>query len=432
MLEELSLQKFIAYLASLSKVPAVRGSLALYSGNLIAAALGFMVSLIVARKLGPSSYALIAAYNAVIVTLIGLTDFGLGVGLIKNVGPLLQNKPHEARPFFALVFWFEVFSGLLVLIFGLSLSPLISSLAGADAKLEVVQLAIISAAFASAGAFAGISLLAHKMMLTNSILATAMSLVRLLAIVLLWYFSALTVVNILVCFVSISILNFIAGLVLIPKNFWGRLPISKIKPTFIRIFKISGWLTLSSLLAAIMSRLDFFYLFKIKGSTEAGYYGAAIQLSMVFAILISSISAALTPYISEKTTHEGRVKFLKKALVAVGLGALVIGIIIILAPVVISLLFGSKYIQAVPAFRILGFHFILNLILIPITLLFIPLGKMHIGTAVSVLQLCAAIILYPILITNFGSAGAATTMLVTTLIGFVAYSLVLMILLRTK
>lgn len=402
----------------------------LYLGNLLAAGIGFAASLIVARRLGPSSYALIVAYNSIIVTLVGITDLGLGVGLIRYTAPLLGSDPDKAKPYFKVVFWAEVISGLIVLILGLATQHRIAGLTNTAAHVDVIRLAIISAALSSGGAFVGISLLAHKRMLMNSILVTTMSVLRLLSILLLAKLGALSTANILLCYVSVTIFNFFIGFLIIPRNYWGKLSKAEVGRVSKSLFKLSGWLTLSSILVAISSRLDFFYLIKIRGGTEAGVYAAALQLSMAFTLLVNSLSSGLTPYVSERTTHESRIKFLKKALAATSMGAVVVAGIIIFAPPIINLLFGPKYIGATPAFRVLGLHFMANLILVPISLLFIPLDKVKYGTLVSAVQLIGALILYPILIHRFGATGAALTVLGTTLFGLLFYSSTLILLLK--
>lgn len=68
----------------------IQDSSILYFSNLVTASVSFLSSIIVARVLGPSSFAIIAAYNAIALTLIGFTDFGLGTGLVKHATPLLK------------------------------------------------------------------------------------------------------------------------------------------------------------------------------------------------------------------------------------------------------------------------------------------------------------------------------------------------------
>src|SRR4051794_11373178 len=103
---------------------ATQDTAALYLSHLFAAAIGFIVALIVARRLGPVDFGVITAYNAIIDVLMGFTDFGLGTGLIKFTSPLLKTDPRKAATFFRAALYAEIAAGILVLIAGLLLSGL--------------------------------------------------------------------------------------------------------------------------------------------------------------------------------------------------------------------------------------------------------------------------------------------------------------------
>lgn len=410
---------------------AARSSLVLYAGNAIAAGFGLIASLIVARELGPAAFATVLAYNSVITTLTGMSDLGLGVGLIRYTAPLLAMQDvAAARPYFQVVFWLELLSGLLVLGLGWAGVQLLGLTTGDDSADLAIKFAVLSAALTAGGAFAGISLLAHKKIATHSFLLAGTAFARLLAVLALLDSGGLTSLNVVYAYLAITVLGVVVAFTVIPKNFLGRPSRLVVRRVTRDIVQISGWLTMSSILTAVLSRLDFFYLYRIVGSDQAGIYGAALQLGTIFVILITSMSLALTPYVSEKADYETRIVFLRHALMGVSAIAVVVAVALAFAPIVIRTVFGASYVAAIPSFIVLGLHYLLNILLVPISLLFIPYGKVKYGTLVGAMQLALAVILYPRLISTMGIEGAAITVLSTTLVGFAVYSITLRRLLR--
>ncbi len=409
---------------------ATQDSIALYAGNLLAAGIGFIASLIVARKLGPSGFGIVVAYNSIIVTLVGVTDLGLGVGVVKNVAPLLVNGESDTKPYFQFLFLAEVISGLLILIPGFIFSHQLKAFMGSGVSLSTVYISVLAASFASISAYVGITLIAHKKIKLNALMVTFNSSLRLIIVLVLLKRGYISTSNVLYTYTVITVLNLAIGFLIIPKDFIGHFDFHKIKRAAKLILPISGWLTLSSIITAIASRLDFFYLFRLKGPAEAGTYGAALQLSTIFALLITSFSAALIPYVSERVTRKEQILFLKKGLLAASLGAIAILSFTAISPFIINLLFGQRFILAVPVFQILSVHFALNLMLLPVSLIFIPLGKVRYGSYISSFQLIISLILFPILIKSYGSRGAAGTILSTTIVGLIFYVFSLFFLIR--
>lgn len=405
---------------------------ALYFSHLAAAGLGFVVALIVARELGPVEFGIITAYTALIDLLAGFTDFGLGTGLIKFTSPHLRGQRERAFPYFRAAFYAEIVAGVFVLVAGLSLSGLVVRFVGKDLPHDVVVIAVIAAAITSTGAYVPAALAAHKRFRTSAALALGASLVRLLAVLGLLAISALSLYHVLYVYAVVAFGFAAAGLFVTPKDYRQPVVPGAVRGAALDIARFSGWLTLTFFLTSVMGRLDFFYLYRIRGGEEAGVYAAAIQLSLALTMFIGSFTTVLTPYVSERTTYEAKVALLRRLMPAVaGLGALLVASSVTF-PFVIELLFGAKYQDAAGPLTVLVIHLALNIVLIPISLMLIPLGQVRIGTAISVLQLGSSLVLYPVLIRAHGATGAALTVLVNTSLAVVIYPLVLRWLLRRE
>jgi O-antigen/teichoic acid export membrane protein len=114
-------------------------------------------------------------------------------------------------------------------------------------------------------------------------------------------------------------------------------------------------LLISSLAVILYMRTDLVILGILSGSTVAGTYSAAIQLTEIWAILPLAIAPAILPglvALRAASRSEWRVRmqslFQMAALVSVGIAVLVT----IAAPLIVPILFGSLYHEAVPVLQI--------------------------------------------------------------------------------
>lgn len=395
----------------------------LYVSSMVASGVGFLSSVLVARQLGPVDFALISGFNAVVITLAGFTDFGLGTGLIRFAS--LHKNGKKSAAYYKAVFIAELIIGALLLFFGMLFSTKLGGLAGTGLPINVIQIAVLAGAITSVTAYVGAALAAHKKFKINAVISISISTAKLLYILALLYTGNVSVTKILIGYLGLSMLNAILGFTLAPKDYTADVPTDELIKASKDIMRFSGWLTLTFFITSITGKLDFFYLYRIKGPAAAGVYAAAQQLAIIYSMLVGAISTVATPYISEKVAYRDKITFLKKSLPIAMAISLVFIASTVVVPFAVMLIFGDKYTDAIIPLQILIVHLAINVFMIPISLLFIPMGKVKVGTFITALQLGIALIGYPRLISMYGAPGAATTVLLTTIFGLVAYSFVL-------
>ncbi len=416
----------------LLNAPAVSDSIFLYVSNMTTAAVGFLASIIVARHLGPAQFGIITAYNSIVLTLVGFTDFGLGTGLIKFTAPLLRDDRKASAPYFKFVFYSEFAIGLLLLVLGLSFTSGVAHFFGQSLTPSVVRLAVLGASISSTVAYVGAAFSAHKKFKLNAVYSMSVALSRLGLIAALLFSHNLSLGTVIFVYLAMSFIQTGLGFAIVPKDYLQKVERKQVLAAGRQIFKFSGWLTLTFIITSIAGRLDFFFLYKLRGATTAGVYAVALQLAMVYSILIGAVSTVLTPYISEKVSPDEKLSFLKKTLPLALLGALVLSVSGFVAPLVIHFVFGSKYVGATGPLRILAINYGVNALLIPITLMYIPLGQVKVGTFISIAQLGLSFVLYPILILRYGASGAAITILSSALLALIIYPIILQYLLKRE
>ena len=427
------INKYFSKASILSKSPAVGDTAVLYLSTLISSGVGFVSSVIVARQLGPTEFAVVAGYNAIVLTLAGFTDFGLGTGLIKFTSPFLKNKKiNSSAPYFRFVFILELVIGALLLSLGLLFAGFIPKLLGQNMSVETVRIAVVAASITSVAAYVGAAMAAHKKFKLNAIISIMLSVIKFVIIFLLWKTGNISVTNIILAYVLMSVISAVVGFAVAPKDYLYKTDRQRVWSAGRKVIRFSGWLTLSFFITSIMGKLDFFYLYKLKGPGDAGVYAAAQQLSMVYSIFVGAIGTVLTPYISEKVSHNEKINFLKKTLPLAFLGAALFIVTIPITPYIVNLVFGQKYVNAINPLIVLILSLAVNIVLIPITLMFIPLGKVKFGTYVALIQLGLSFLLYPTMIARFGAVGAAATILIAALFALAVYPIILSSLLRKE
>lgn len=428
-----ALNKYFGHAKNIAKKPATGDTAVLYVSSLLSSGVGFISSVLVARQLGPTEFAIVAGYNAIVMTLAGFTDFGLGTGLIRYTSPHLnKSSKKQAIPYFRFVFIVELIIGSLLLSLGLLFASFIPGLVGQSMSTETVRIAVIAASVTSAAAYVGAAMSAHKKFKLNAIISITISVLKLSVIFLLWKLEVLSVTNVLLTYVALSFLAALVGFLAVPKDYLHPVAKQKLLKAGKDIFTFSGWLTLSFFITSIMGKLDFFYLYRLKGPSDAGVYAAAQQLSMVFSILVGAIGTVLTPYISERVQYSEKIKFLKKTVPLSMVGATLFSLSLVFVPFLVETIFGQKYTDAIQPLMLLILSLAVNVLLIPITLMYIPLGKVQYGTAVAVMQLIVAFLLYPVMIDKFGANGAALTVLMVSLLALLVYPVILFMLLRKE
>jgi O-antigen/teichoic acid export membrane protein len=203
----------------------------------------------------------------------------------------------------------------------------------------------------------------------------------------------------------------LVGIYLIKPNFLKSSPEKEIYKSLV---KFSGWIGVNRVISSFSGRLDILMLAAMTGATETGIYGIPSRLAGFITVLTSSFSQVLAPRMASFSNKEDEKKYMLKATLALLpiIGGLVVWIII--AKPFIVLLFGEKYIDAVPVFQALVASMIPFIMTAPsVTAIVYSMKKtVYIGTF-SFFQLAAIFLLNFVFIPKYGSMGPTITFGIT-------------------
>ena len=174
---------------------------------------------------------------------------------------------------------------------------------------------------------------------------------------------------------------------------------------------------LSSALNQILYLIDVFLIsVLIKSPETVASYKVAVLIPEGLAFIPSSIMVFLIPIVAE---HNKDIKWLKnnirKLFLITGIMNLVISLLlIILAPYIISLLWGPEYLDSLTCFRILSInYFVMGTFRMSCTNILAVLRKVNFNLVLGIVSGILDVILDYVLIKNFAGEGAAWATLLT-------------------
>lgn len=186
------------------------------------------------------------------------------------------------------------------------------------------------------------------------------------------------------------------------------------------LFNYSIKAGLSSALNSILYLLDVYIIgIVIADATVLASYKVGAQIPENMNFLPQSMMVFFLPVFIE---NAGDHQWLKKKtaelyLTMAGISFALSAVLIILAPYVITILFGSQYVDAVPCFRIMTVSFFfLSTFRLTSTNILLSLGKAGYTLMISIVSGVSNIILAVTMTLKFGSLGAAYATLIVTLI----------------
>ncbi|OGY22867.1 MAG: hypothetical protein A2172_02915 [Candidatus Woykebacteria bacterium RBG_13_40_15] len=396
-----------------------------FSGNILAAIVTFFTIAVISRTLGPASFGIFSLATALATLIAGFTDFGLGSSLVRFFNLNLERDSHKAKIFVNLIFKLELIIGLLILIVGMLLVGPLSHLLSPSNPGQLVfplRLAIIGGFGLSIGAFIPAAFQTYEQFTRLSLFPIVINTFRFLSILGLILIAKFTLINALWVYALVPLLGFFIGLLLVKKDYlYNKSTAAEQRSVFSEVFHFSKWIMLSFFATSLAGRLDILMLSHFRQSSEVGIYSAAFQLSTIFPLFISAITSVLYPKASKiERTKEKFFSYIKKTFsLSVAFVVLLLPLII-LAPYVISIVFGAKYSQAVPSFAILTISYMIATIANPISLVIFSLHKNAYITLTNYIQLALVFGLNLLLIPRMGSVGAALTFLISTIFGSLA------------
>ncbi len=391
-----------------------------YFGALINGVSLFALNAILARHLTTDLFGIFTLAVLVLSTVAELSDFGLNAGLLRFVPFYLATEQLEKMKQLVKTVW----------VWRVSLSWALSIfclLASSFLAKYVFGRAVIAPyiAFASLG-IGGVILLGFVSTFLHAKQdffrsATAQTLKGTLRLVMVIALVLLKVDNL---FAYLAVYTFVPWILFfiyykfLPENFRKiEIDIDSKKQLHTQLAQFSTWLTISSLLSIVASRVDQAMISNLLGLQEVAIFVVAYQLIQFYPLIYNSISSVMMPKVSALHNKVDLTNTVFKLAKWVLLVVLLLAIVIYPSQYIIILLFGTKYAAAMPVYLILAYSLLLNIISIPFSLIITVFNKTNLVAMSGVLQIIINVVFNFILLPRFGLMGAAYTFGIGLLVG---------------
>lgn len=346
------MRKYIDRAKSLATSATAKDTYVLFIGNLVSAFFSFLFTLLIARGLSVPEFGVFSAVVNLVTIIASFSDIGVSSGLVNFVADAYSRKQYsKVREYIKSALILKLLTvttiAIIVFIFASYISK--NFLATNDITMAY-WVSGLSVALAFWSIFPPI-LQAQKRFFQSVVVDLSLVTTRLAIAFVLFLLGGLSLSTALGAFTVSSAFSLIAGLIFLGIGF---LFIKIRKQTHINLLKFSGWLGVNRIISSISGRIDVQMLAAVAGATITGYYSISSRLAMFIVVLTSSFSSVLAPRLASFGDKESEKTYIKKA--SLVLIPIILGIVfwIIIAEPFITILFGQKYLPAVPIFKALA------------------------------------------------------------------------------
>jgi O-antigen/teichoic acid export membrane protein len=361
-------------------------------------ALGFIVSLVVARTLGPADY----GTYAVLAAMVGIVGVVAEGGLSEAAVLRLARHEGDARAFF----WLRIALASAVIAVLCLLAPLLARSLGIPddgtltrwALLGIVATACSGAAsvlLQAAGGFGRMSTLTLFNTALTALLALFLALVQQLTIA-----SALVVLGI-----GTSLATFALGLRLLRPDL--QVPsLTVLRREAGELLRTGRWLWLAALLAMLAVNLDVVIVSRNAVLETVGVYALAASVANKAGIVNNSLYTVLLPRVAHLADERAVRQYLKESLRRGAVVALALLVCVPLAQPFVLLVYGQPYAAAVPLLQLLLGVVIFDVLAMPALLLPLAYRRPRLMAAGDGARAAALLVLGGALVPIYGPGAA--------------------------
>ena len=409
------MRAYINKAVGLAKSQSARDTYVLFGGNIVSAFLGFLFTLIIARGLSVGDFGVFSAVNNLVTIISSVADIGISAGLVSFVASFAAkgDKENAWRYLKASLVARLVVVSLLSLAL-LAFAPIVAKRLLASSDINMVYWSIVLSFGLMFWGYFPSALQAYKRFVASISVDISLGIIRVLAVGSFFFAGALTLSTSFISFTLGTIMAVVSGLIFLGVSF---LIIDTPREVYSKLLRFSGWVGVNRIVSAISGRIDLQMLAVFMGAEVVGQYSIAQRLALFITVLISSFSVVLATRLAAFDDREKEKGYVIKSTLATLL--IVTGVIvwIIIARPFISLLFGIKYLPAVPIFQAFAASMVpFILATTPVTAIIYSMKKpIYIGYF-SFFQLAAIFLLNLLLIPKIGPYGPLVAFFVVGLV----------------
>ena len=406
----------ISYIMNLVSSQLARRITLVFTGNILAAGLGFLAVLIVARNLTVSDFGLFIIVISFMRTTSSLSDLGMDTAMIRFTSSyLVVEKTEEATQVLRMSLIVKGISSFILAVIIFNTAGLLSTeLFHYQRLTSPLKLAAFGMLAASASNYFISVFCTYQLFRMSVILQLLVDFGKFFAVMVLMFSVGIDLFSAVAVFAFAPLLGVLFG--------FGQLYLklfSKIKPIknlFKLLLSYSKWTFTCNVCNLVFSFVGIFMLAKMLGSEAAGIYGLALNLAFILPILAGSLRAVLLPEVSRFREIKQLEKYIRSSLkISVCIGISIVPFLFF-SHKVILFFFGSRYLDAVPIFNWLMLSYIILTINSTIRVTLHSMNRPQVLAVVDLLKLTVMVIGCYLLIPFLGTLAPAIMALIVNVI----------------
>lgn len=308
------------------------------------AIVGFIYTIVLARTLGPEKFGVFSAITALIAIIYSLGDLGIASALINFI-PKLKDK---RQILINTSFWFEFVIGTAILLIFGAFSIFHNKIIPGSLSEQILLASLIALNYLLIN-YAQAIFTAERKFFTYSLSQIIDAGIK---IALVFALLSAGKLSISTAFFANVISTIFALLITFGRELF-KIKWQFNKPIFVKIFHFAKWIAVSKIFSVFTARIDIILLNLMLGSFQAGIFAAASRITLFFSLLISSLGSVVNPRFSGFDTKDKIGKYMRKLALLIGAISLVMILSALFATPIITIVFGDKYLSAIPVFQVL-------------------------------------------------------------------------------
>lgn len=373
--------------------------------NVIAGGLFFIVT---PRLLGPADYGLFSTVVATGLMAAAIANFGIDTGILR----FARGDSTELHRILSVAFKSYLFLGAAVAFLGFFLSYPLAKFLDYPEMAPLLKIAFLANLFLLLTNYFVAGLQAKREFAKASLVNISSNLARLFLLIAAAYFFTVGLYFVTALFFLVTIVSVALGKIFLPFE------IQKTdKESLFSFHKYNLWIALSLIIASIP--FDNYFLLKLAGARETGLYAAPFKVLAIAYQFGGNFTRVLAPRFASFENDQKLKDFALKIMPFPLIFVIGLSFLILLSRLIVTLLFGQNYLEAVPVVAVLTLGFIFFFAAtIPSSIILYYFGKSNISFVITLLRYLVFILLLVVLVPTQKAYGAALSFTLSELVNF--------------
>ena len=380
-------------------------ALMVYLSRMGSAGLGFLISIVVARLLGPAEFGLFSQFLVIVILVSSIAGDALIPAVIREYAQSLNAKTLLARDVLASALAFRLALGVPLAAMAWPLGEFVAVAIYADHDYVMpVRLGLLTAVGMALWSFVLTCFQASESFRLYALLTPLVNILRLGSIAAIVLLDRFALGNIFSLHLASVILAIAVGFWILRARLSGGRPSAE---QMAKQFHFGKWTGSAMIFLLLQAHLAVPVVAALSGKSAAGTYAAGATLLIFIDHLSTALITVQLPAVNRLQGRAAFAAYLKRSTRLCVLVALGLSVIAFMAEPLVLLVYGAAFAGTVKVFHILLWGYLATLVTLPATLFLLGMNQPRLYTLLAIVGLVAWLSSAPLLIPDMGSAGAA-------------------------